>query len=222
MRVLAVTGLRAEARIAAQAGLVPVCAGGAPERTATALEAALSERADGIVSFGIAGGLAPDLPPGTLVLADAVLGEDGARWATTPEWRSALRRLPAAGEGDVFGATTALATTAAKAAVHRRTGAVATDLESAVAARLAGRARLPFLVLRAIADPAERDLPQAALLPLSPDGTPDLPRILASVLGDLRQVPALLRLARDARSALRALADAAPVLGAAVPPSGRQ
>lgn len=222
MRILAVTGLRAEARIAVRAGLVPVCAGGVPERTAAALEAALSERADGIVSFGIAGGLAPGLAPGTLVLAEAVLEAGGAHWETTPEWRSALRQLPGARKGDVLGAATALGTAAAKAAAHRRTGAVATDLESAVAAGLAERAGLPFLVLRAIADPAERDLPKAALLPLSAEGRPNLPRILGSVLGDLRQVPSLLRLARDARSAFRTLAAAAPALRAVTPPSGRR
>lgn len=222
MRILAVTGLRAEARIAERAGLVPVCAGGAPGRTAAALDAALASAADGIVSFGIAGGLAPGLLPGTLVLADAVIAEDGTRWTTAAEWRVPLRRRLAADEGDVLGAATALATAAVKDAEHRRTGAVAADLESAVAARAAERAALPFLVLRAVADPADRDLPDAALLPLSANGSPNLLRIVVSVLGDPRQIPSLLRLARDARSALRALAGAAPVLGAALPTSGER
>jgi len=58
----------------------------------------------------------------------------------------------------------------AKAALHARSGAVAVDLEARSVAGAASRAGLPFLVIRAIADPAEHDLPPAASARLKPDG----------------------------------------------------
>jgi adenosylhomocysteine nucleosidase len=206
--VLAVTGLRAEARIAAAAGLVPVCAGGAPERTAKALDRALATGVTGIVSLGIAGGLAVGLRPGAVILPRAICGPDGARHPVSSDWHSSLQARLGAHEGDIFGATAIVVRAAEKAELHRRTGAVATDLESLVVAQAAMHAGLPFIALRVIADPAERDLPAAALLSLKPDGSADLLRILASLLVRPGQLPQLLGLALEARRALRALARA--------------
>ncbi len=48
---------------------------------------------------------------------------------------------------------------------------------------------------RVIIDPVDRALPPAALIDLRPDGTPDVSRVLRSVLRNPCQVPALLRVA---------------------------
>ena len=61
-------------------------------------------------------------------------------------------------------------------------------------------------MLRAIADPATRTLPPAALVPLKPSGAIDLPRILLSVLAQPAQIAALIGLAHDAGKARAALA----------------
>ena len=63
----------------------------------------------------------------------------------------------------INGATRIVATQADKARAWIDTGALAVDLESAVVARAAAAAGIPFLVLRAIADPATRHLPPARL-----------------------------------------------------------
>jgi adenosylhomocysteine nucleosidase len=199
---VAVTGLAAEAAIARRAGLQAVCAGGVPARTEAAIERALAAGADFLLSFGIAGGLDPRLPPGTVIAATAVVGERG-------EELGAAAPLPGGMPGLVCGAAGIAASPAAKAALHRATGALCVDLESHVVARLAGRAGVRFGVLRAIADPAGRALPPAALLELRPDGTPALGAVLRSVLGSPRQIPPLIRTALDTRIALRALAAAA-------------
>ena len=78
----------------------------------------------------------------------------------------------------MLGSRTILATEDAKRAAWRETGALAVDMESAVVARAADAAGIPFLVLRAIADPAVRELPSAALIPLAENGTPALARVL--------------------------------------------
>jgi O-acetyl-ADP-ribose deacetylase (regulator of RNase III) len=116
-------------------------------------------------------------------------------------------------DGDIFGADALVMASAAKALLHARNGAIAVDLESAIVAQVASRARLPFIVLRAIADPAERGLPPAASARLKPDGRPDLRAILHSVLMEPRQIRALIGLAGDTRRALRALARAVAVSG---------
>jgi adenosylhomocysteine nucleosidase len=220
MAILAVTGLRAEGLIARQAGFAVLCAGGNPAYTAAMLGQAIGAgKASGLLSFGIAGGLMPGLVPGRPVVASAVIASDGTRYRVDDIWRARLHdHFGVAVEGDVFGADAIVATTTEKADLHARTGALAVDLESAVVARAAARAGLPFIVIRAIADPAERALPPAACVALTPDGRPNLRAIFNSVLMEPSQIGALIRLARDTRRALQALsgaaATAAPLLTA--------
>jgi adenosylhomocysteine nucleosidase len=214
MAVIAVTGLRVEAEIARKAGLSVICAGGVPARSTAALAQAMAVAAPrGLVSFGIAGGLAPGLAPGAVVLAGAVVAADGTRHSVDAAWRARAQERLGVLAGDIFGGAAIVAAASEKAALHVRTGAVAVDLESAIVAEAASRAGLPFIVIRAIADPAERDLPPAASIRLKPDGRPDLRAILHAVLIEPGQIAALIRLARDTRRALRALSRAVVAAG---------
>jgi len=210
MAAAALTGLLAEARIARRAGLAAAAAGGDAARTRIQAEQLLAQGASALVSFGIAGALAPGLAPGALVLPRAVVEEDGVRWEVDAGWRALLqaalaRSGLALSEGDLLGASQAIESVAGKSAAFRRTGAVAVDLESHVVARAASRAGRPFIVLRAIADPAARGLPEAAVEGLDENGAPALRRVLASVARNPGQIPALLRVAADTRRALAAL-----------------
>src|SRR3954468_14454496 len=69
-QVIVVVGMAFEARIAAGAGVSVICSGDGRNlaavlaRTITQARAS-SEGCRGVVSFGVAGGLAPDLKPGT-------------------------------------------------------------------------------------------------------------------------------------------------------------
>src|SRR3954452_21420495 len=74
--VIVVTGMAFEARIARGQGVEVVYAARA-DLLERALTAALARGCCGIVSFGTAGGLAPDLEPGSLIVADAVEGPFG-------------------------------------------------------------------------------------------------------------------------------------------------
>jgi adenosylhomocysteine nucleosidase len=112
----------------------------------------------------------------------------------------------------VLGAPAILATGAQKSRAWNETRAVAVDLESDIVARIATSAGMPFVVLRSIADAAHRELPPAALIPLSEDGTPRLARVLSSVLRQPRQLASLVGLAREVRTAQLALAGPASAL----------
>ena len=210
---LCVCGLAAEAGIARRAGFAAIVGGGNAERTASRLAAAMSG-ARCLISFGIAGGLDPDLRPGRLVLSGEVVAEDG-------QWRAddalhgriaAWSRELSAATGKVLGGRQIIATAEDKARAWAETGAVAVDLESAITARAASAAGIPFLVLRAIADGAPRDLPAAALIPLGCDGKPAIGRVLASLATRPHQLPSLIDLARATRAALAALTVGAAIL----------
>ncbi|HTH17693.1 MAG TPA: hypothetical protein VL974_13635 [Magnetospirillum sp.] len=197
-----VTGLRAEARLLRGLPLV-ACAGSEPEAAARALVAAGARR---LLSFGLAGGLDPALPAGTLVLANRVMTADGQVWATDPSWRHACAR-PEMTEAPLAGSNDAVAHCADKATLRNATGAVAVDMESHHVARVAAEAGLPFLSLRAIADPAHRSLPKAVIKVVDGQGTISTGAVLWAAL---RHPLAMALLARDAGKAIRALRRAVP------------
>ncbi len=218
--VLCTSGLAAEAKIARAAGFPVVIGAGDRERTAALVESA-AQGAGCLISFGIAGALAPDLRAGDVVISDEVVA-DGQRWQADAWFRARVADLAGtigAFCGPVFGADAILATETDKLRTWRETGALAVDLESDLVARIAARAGIPFIVARTIADRACRQLPPAALIPLSEAGTPDLARVLASVLRRPGQIGALIRLARETRLALSALAGPADALRQLVAPA---
>jgi adenosylhomocysteine nucleosidase len=217
MRIAAVTGLAAEARILRRRGIAALATAGDPARTAAAAARLLGDGADALLSFGIAGAIDPALAPGTMLLPRRVRDESGAIFAADPAWHDQMRQALfalglAAEEGDLLGLAAIAATGDAKAGLRARTGAVAVDLESHVAAAAAHRAGRPFLALRAVADPAGFALPPAAAVGLDAHGRAALAPVLWSLARQPAQLGALVRLARHARAALRSLARAAASL----------
>ena len=211
--VLCTSGLAAEARVARAAGFQVIVGGGDPGRTETLVEDAAQE-AKCLVSFGVAGGLAPHLKPGDVILSAEVIGDD-RRWRPSAGFHRSVAGLAqqiGAIAGPVLGSRDILATEEDKARAWLDFGALAVDLESAIVARAAEAAGIPFLVLRTIADPARRELPPAALIPLAQDGTPSFSRVVAEVMRRPRQITALFGLARETRQALTALAGPARAL----------
>jgi adenosylhomocysteine nucleosidase len=194
-----VTGLTAEARLARPLG-TPRAGGGTPEGAAQAAGALIAEGATALISFGLAGGLTPGLHPGTLIVPTQVRTA-AASYATD----LALTQLLGGPAHTLYAGDAVAVTAADKAALHAATGADAIDLESGAVARVAAAHGVPFAVLRAVCDPADSTLPPAAIIALDTRGAIALARVAASVLRHPGQVPALLRLARDAARARAAL-----------------
>jgi len=217
LSLVVVTGMAFEARIARAPG-VEVVFGTHAERLERALTQALARGASGVMSFGTAGGLAPDLMPGTLVVADTVDGPLG-RIATDFAWSERIASALRASLRDVRVERGTLAAVAApvvtrqeKEALHRSSGALAVDMESHIAAAQAGARGLPFVVCRAVVDPAWRTLPPAATAGMREDGTTALVPILRALAREPAQLPAMIRLAFDARAARHALVAARSAL----------
>ncbi|HSA81581.1 MAG TPA: hypothetical protein VLE23_12240 [Geminicoccaceae bacterium] len=205
-----VTGLRAEARCLGGLDVAVACSGARPARARAEAARLIAEGAEGLVSFGLAGGLSPAVAPGDLVLADAVVLPGGERIATDLAWRSRLSaRIEVAGSAPhraaVAGSDRLLTTIAAKRTLLETTGALAVDMESHAVAEAAHRAGLPFVVLRAVADPSDQALPRAATIALGPGGEVRLLAVALALFERPGEMPALLRLGRQSRRALAAL-----------------
>ncbi len=117
--------------------------------------------------------------------------------------------------GALFGADEIIESTSKKAALFQNHGCLAVDMESHGAARAAANAGVPFLAIRAIADPADRALPPAALGAIAPDGSTRMLATLGAAMRDPKQFPALLKLGADSAAALKTLRSSlGPLFGA--------
>src|SRR4029077_9755872 len=196
MTVIAVSGLAREARIARRAKVVSVVGGGDAQLLSSRLEGAIRAGAKGIISFGIAGALAPLLKPGDTVIATHVV-HGSERYATDPRWTAALRgKMPYATSAIIVGHGEIVSHVDGKRRLFALSGAHAVDMESHIAARLANRHGIPFVAIRTISDAATRGLPPAALVPLKPSGRIRVARVLASVASDPSQISDLLTTGR--------------------------
>ncbi len=190
-------GLAAEARIARRLGHPVAIGGGGAAGAEQAARRLVADGATALLSFGLCGALDPALRPGALLVPQTVL--DGpARHAADPalaaRFGGPTPHLLLAGE-------TIAATAAEKRRLREATGADAIDLESGAVARIG----LPFAVVRAVCDPADQDLPPAALVALDAKGAIGFFRVLAALAARPAQLPALLALARQAAAARAAL-----------------
>lgn len=199
-----VVGLAAEARLARPLGWPIAIGGGTADGAQAAAELLVRNGVRALIGFGLAGGLDPALRPGTLLIPREIMTH-GQRIATDP---ALCERLGGCSTVLMLGVSRVIATAAAKRALFTTGGAAAVDIESGAVARVAMTHHLPFAVLRAICDPAERDLPPAALSALDRHGVIGVTRVLGSVLAHPAQLPALLALAADAAAARRALRGA--------------
>ncbi len=221
-----ITGLASESRVVGHlvialgtdhpAPLVH-CAGARPDRAERLAQQLAEEGAAALLSFGIAGGLHPDLAPGTLVISESLVSLGGADHACDSAWRARLQsgaagRLTAC---RFAGSRGVVRSRQDKAALHRDSGAQVVDMESHRVAAVAAERGLPFLALRAVADPANSSLPHSVIGSIAEDGRPREARVAARLALRPWELPAVARLQRDAKAAhraLRSLTDLAPLL----------
>lgn len=204
-------------------------AGARADRAAAAARELIRTGAQGLISFGIAGGLAPDLGAGTIVLADRVIDARGRTLLADQAWRERLTARLAHGHrvvaGPIVGSDHAIASPDEKAALARSTGALAVDMESHAVAEATARLGVPFLVIRAIADAARRTVPAWLAGVIDAEGRPRFSVVAAGLLthpSDLVALIALGRASNRALAALRRLAlDAGPSFGFAPDSPGR-
>jgi hopanoid-associated phosphorylase len=224
-----VTGLQREAdclRVFPAADRPAVnCQGAGPQAAASAAAQLLAAGCSGLLSFGFAGGLAEDLRPGDVVIAEAVVGEDGQVWPTDAAWREAIaeklrgRRPGGVKMARLLGLDRPLLNPVEKKEYGIRFAASAVDMESLAVASAAAEGKVPFLAIRAVIDPLDQAVPEWLADVVDYRGRPRPRRLLAGLATHARDLPALVRLAlneRAAAAALRGVAlDAGPLLALA-------
>jgi adenosylhomocysteine nucleosidase len=200
--VLAVVGMKREAQLVAR-----YAAAVTPQRLAAATDVTA------ILSVGIAGALAPDLEVGDTLIAERVVTANQA-FETDAKWTARLAAaLPEARIGAILGRDRIADSADVKALLRDATGADAVDMESHLAARAALVRGVPFAALRVVSDGAERSLPPAVLVAMTPDGGVALGRVLAALLRRPGQTGSLIRTARESGRAFRALARNLEMIG---------
>jgi nucleoside phosphorylase len=218
--------------------------GDGPAAAAAGLQALLAAvRPRRLLAIGVAGGLTRGLAEGTLIAARQVVAGDGAMVPREPDaaWLAAALAGGAVA-GAVVSADRILADPAARqallgkalpmpalpagSAMPARTppaampGTIAVvDLESVAYARVAAARSLPYLVVRAVLDPADERLPLDFEACRDGSGRVSNARVLGHALARPRSLGKLWRLrtrVRDAAAGLAALAErlvAAPANG---------
>jgi adenosylhomocysteine nucleosidase len=205
--VLIVSGLKREAAILAGPGRTTLCGDAATLRARLAEAANLKPSL--VVSWGLCGGLDPRLRPGDLILGAGVVSDQGA--VRTDQAVTALLAERVKGVGahmivEPLAASSApVLTAAAKADLRRVTGAAGVDMESLIAGRYALEQGIPFAILRAVSDPAERDLPPLVLKAVNSHGGIDAVAVIGELIRSPGQFMRLRAAARDSGAAFQAL-----------------
>ncbi len=168
----------------------------------------------GLVSWGTAGALSPELRSGDLVLPDVVHTTDGQRLHTDTAWIRQLRQMLAGETVSLLGGTIAesqaiLDTAAAKFSLGQTNGAVAVDMETAAIMRAAAAAGLPCIAIRAIVDECTDVVPSEILKHMDHYGRPDILKISGVLMRNPGLISAMVRLARAMNAATHTLKEVA-------------
>ncbi len=205
--VLIVSGLKREVAILAGGDRRAVC--GDAQTLSRRLAEIDTATPRLVISWGLCGGLDRRLRPGDLVVGSEVTSDDERIPTDAAVARALIDRLAATHAQvsleRVANVSKPALTAGEKAELGRATGAAAVDMESLCAGRFARRCNAPFAILRAVADPAERDLPPIAARAVDAEGCVDARAVMTGLLRSPGQIPALGRLARDSRAAFAAL-----------------
>lgn len=201
--------VRRHARFAGVADRVLVAAGVGRERARRLAEDLLADGATALLSFGIAGGLSPDMACETTVVATAIKAEKMETISCCTAWSAllatALRSSPPFAQGELAYAPIILITSLDKGGTFAATGALAADMESYGVGEAALKAGVPFAAVRVVADTAGEQLPEIALHAMAPDGSLKLAETLSRIVRSPGQIPGLIRLGRSTARARRRL-----------------
>lgn len=182
-----------------------VLCGSGPQRARHGAELLLDAGVEALISFGVAGALSNAVQPGHLVVPLAVIASD-RRYAASVTWRSRvlveLNNAPLRTHGGTLAdSDRILAGAPEKAELRRATGAEAVDMESAAILEVAHRRGVPALVLRAVLDAADEDVPAAVVRRSDAYGRVRYMPLLADLMLRPAALPGFLGLIRSYQAA---------------------
>jgi adenosylhomocysteine nucleosidase len=194
--------------------------GAGAENAQTAANLLIQQGATRLISWGCAAALSPNLQSGDLVLSDGLISSNNETIRLDSVWykqvKTALEKISLESQpgfvlrsGDLLESLVLVAKSTEKQQLYQQTRAVALDMESVAIAKVAQQNNIPFLAIRAIADTANMDLPEAVSYALNSQGDVELGRLLLFTLRNPGQLPHLMQLGHcfnTAKMTLKAVA----------------
>jgi nucleoside phosphorylase len=171
-----------------------------------------------LVVLGVSGALHPELGTADLVVASRVTDEDGTAREADAAWLAAATHATGGRPAVIVSARRIADSAGEKRRLAEQAGAglAVVDLESAVYVAAAEARAIPWVVLRAVSDRADENLPALLNRSLDAGGAVNRGRVLRGLFGDPGALPQLLalrkRVARCAEVLARAAEAALPAL----------
>ena len=180
-----------------------VLTGIGPRAAAAASAVVFRDRPDLCISSGLAGGLSGALRVADVVAPERVRGPDGCAIDADPSLLALAARCGAKAINTLHSSPMVIATSDEK----RRMSVVAdaVDMESATILTESRKRGVPAIAIRAISDPADRDLPIDFNRVLTDDGRLSVIRVIGALARRPDAVPGLVRLGVGGRRAATAL-----------------
>jgi adenosylhomocysteine nucleosidase len=169
-----------------------------------------------IVSFGLAGGLSPELRSGDVVIASGIVGRNGS-FATDDAWSGwLLSAIPTARYAPIAGVDSVIAARPKRRELGIRSGALVADMESHIIGQFAAKHQMRFVAVRVVIESIHRKIPRAALACVSASGETRRSTLGRALLGRPAETLDVLRLWADWMTARKALVNCCEILSASI------
>ncbi|HYA12815.1 MAG TPA: hypothetical protein VEF33_00585 [Syntrophales bacterium] len=187
-----------------EGGMVLLSGMGA-NRARSAARVLLEKGATALVSWGFASGLLPGVSTGSLILPEGIVALDQSIYHVDPVWHERLCSLLEAYvrlyRGTLAESAVVLSVSAEKTAFFHRTGAMATDMESASIAAAAKEAGVPYMVIRAIMDEVKMVIPRSVLNSIDEFGQVHPLRLISCLVRRPVEITNIIHLGRNFHTA---------------------
>lgn len=170
----------------------------------------LFQNIDCLISWGTAAALIDEVHTGDLILPEFIHTWSGDINKTDPVCHCNLKKKFGSGVATVHTGTLAetrsvLENPEQKTELHRKTGALAADMESAAIMRVAHDNKLPFVAVRTVVDEAHDVIPAELIKHIDIFGTPDIPGLITEFFYRPRLIRNCYSLSRAMNTALDTL-----------------
>ncbi|MEQ1544483.1 phosphorylase [Methyloglobulus sp.] len=192
--------------------ILVIYSGAGVENARTASELLITQGANQLISWGCAAALDGEFRSGDLVLANACVDADHVAIDLNNEaWLVNVKNCLSKHSdmrihtGKLAESKNIVASSNDKAKIAEATDAIALDMESVAIAKVAQAHGLPFLSIRAIADPVNMDLPKAVSHALNEQGDVILGKLLTYLMWHPAELPGLIKLGLHFHAAKKTL-----------------
>ena len=181
-----------------------------------AAELLVAKGASRLISWGCAAALSASSRSGDLILADKLIDAGNVEMTVNADWHSdtknRLATIAVVHSGCLAESKSIVSSSKDKKQLHSITSAIAVDMESIAIAKVARQHELPFLSIRAIADPVNMDLPSAISYALNGNGDIVLGKVFSFLFLHPAELPGLIKLGLYFNAAMKTLKSVAKQL----------